>query len=132
MQLSLKANGNVPPARFVKPDTSGDGLVLVAGAGERCLGISQPGTRRTPYSGLDDGFAAIAGEDLQVFGVGERPMLELGGTVAFGDRLKSGALGVGVVTTTNLDEWGAIALAAGVSGQLIQVEVVQFGQISAA
>jgi hypothetical protein len=131
MIFSMKANGNIAPSRFVKLDTSADNKVLQAGAGGIVFGVSQAGTRRTPYNGLDDGYAAIAGEDLEVFGQSEVCLLELGGTVSPGDRLKSDADGKGVATTTNLDEYGAIARVAGTSGQLIPVEVRPGLQISA-
>lgn len=123
-RFSKKANGNVPPARFVRTDTSGDNLVVVAAAGEQIFGISQPSTRRTPYSNLDDGYAAIAGEDLDVFSVGEVCLLELGGTVSPGTRLKASTLGVGIAVASNNDEYGAIALVAGASGDLVMVQVM--------
>jgi hypothetical protein len=132
MRRSMKAAGDIAMCRFVKQDTTQTFRVLVAGAGEKVFGISHQSSRRMPYLSLDDGFAAKDGEDLSVYCSHETCLLELGGTVAVGDRIKSGALGVGVVTTTNLDEWGAIALEAGVSGDLVKVEVYPNQQISAA
>jgi len=130
--ISMTANGNIAPSRFVISDTSADGKVTQAGAGGRVIGVSQQGTRRTPYSSLDDGYAAIAGEDLMVYTQGAECWLELGGTVANGDRLKSDANGKGVATTTDRDEWGAVAMQAGASGKLIKVRVDPYGQVSAA
>jgi hypothetical protein len=127
---SMKAGGSVAPARFVKQVTTADHQVAQCGAGDKVFGVSQAGTRRAPYSTLDDGYAAITGEDIEVFGVGEKPMLELGGTVAAGDRLKADSSGRGVVTVTNLDEWGAVALVAGTVGKLVPVEVQPRGQVS--
>src|SRR5262245_35890162 len=125
------ANGNIPPSRFVKLDTTAEGRVLLCGAGERVYGVSQPGTRNAPYSSLDDGFAAIAGENLQIYGPGDKDIpLELGGTVTIGARLKSDVSGRAVATTTNLDEYGAIAMASGTSNQLIPVQVVEPTQVS--
>jgi hypothetical protein len=126
--FSKTANGNIRPSRFVKLDSSGDNLVAESDADDPCYGISQAGTRRTPYSSLDDGYAAIAGEDLEVFGVGEVCMLELGATATVGARLKSDADGKGTPVTTDLDEYGAIALVAGTSGKLIQVLVQPMSQ----
>lgn len=131
MISSKKANGNIPPARFVKLDSSGDNLVLVATAGDKCYGICQPDVRRTPYSSLDDGYAAIAGEDVKVFGIGETCLLELVASVSPGDRLKSDATGKGTPVTANNDEYGAIALVAGVSGQLVMVQVIPESQYGA-
>lgn len=131
MIFSKKANGNVAPSRFVKTDTSGDNLVAQAGAGEQVFGISQADTRRTPYSTLDDGYCAIAGEDLKVFSVGEVCLLELGGTVTPGNRLKSDANGKGVAVTANNDEYGAVAIVAGTSGQLVMVQAAPESQYGA-
>lgn len=119
----MKAKGNIAPSRFVKQDTSNAFGVLQCGAGDKVFGISHQSTRRIPYGALDDGYAAIDGEDLSVYAGLEVCLLEIGGTVAIGDRLKADANGKGVTTTTNLDESGAIALEAGTSGQLITVEV---------
>lgn len=130
-RFSKKAGGNINPARFVKLSTTADNVALIAGAGEVIFGVSQPSTRRTPYSSLDDGYAAIDGEDLDVYGVGERPMLELGATVTAGARLKSDASGKGTPVTSNNDEYGAVAQVAGVSGELIEVLVVPYGQYGA-
>lgn len=131
MILSKKANGNITMSRFVKIDTSGDNLVAQAGAGDKVCGISQAGSRRTPYSSLDDGYAAIAGEDLQVFGDNEECWLEAGATIAAGDRLKSDASGKGTPVASNNDEYGAIAINAGTSGLLIRVLSIPFGQYGA-
>lgn len=125
------ATGNITMSRFVKLSTTLDGKCTQAGTGEKIFGISQQGSRNTPYGALDDGFAAIAGENVQIYGPGDDgAVLELGGTVAAFDRLKSDTNGKGVVTVTNLDEYGAIALVAGTSGQLIPVQPVYPSQIS--
>jgi hypothetical protein len=72
---SRQANGNIAPSRFVKLDTSADGKVLQCGASATIMpyGISGPGTRNPPYSSLDDGYHAIAGENCLIYGTpGER------------------------------------------------------------
>jgi len=127
------ANGNINPSRFVYLDATADGKVLEASAvTHKLYGISQPGTRNAPYSTLDDGYAAIAGENVQIYGLGDKDvLLELGGTVARGDRLTAATGGKGIKTVTDRDEYGAIAMASGVSGELIPVQVVG-GQVSAA
>lgn len=123
--FSMKSGGNISPSRFVKQDTSADNQVTQAGAGDKIFGISQAGVRRTPYSSLDDGYCAISGEDVEVFGIAEKAvLLEIGGTVTRGDRLKSDANGKGVTTTSTGDEIGAVALVSGTSGMLIPVEVI--------
>lgn len=129
MIRSFKASGNVTPSRFVKLSST-DNVVAQAGAGEAIIGVSQAGTRNAPYSSLDDGYAAADGEDLEVFGDNEVCWLELGAAATVGARLKSDANGAGTPVTANNDEWGAVALVAGASGDLIQVEVrplMQYG-----
>lgn len=126
---SFVANGNIGPCRFVKQDTTTDGRVLQCGSGDQPFGISQKATHLIALSGggfsTDDGFAATAGLELQVFGQGHMNVyLELGGTVANGDFLKPDANGKGVTAGTDKDKYGARALAAGTSGKLIPVEVV--------
>lgn len=130
-QMSKVAAGTIRPSRFVKLDVTADGKVLEADAGEPIYGISQKGTRNVPYSTLDDGNAAIAGENVHIFGPGEKCSLQLGGTVAVGDRLKSDADGKGVATTTDLDEYGAIAQQAGVLDEIVEVFVTFPTQVSA-
>lgn len=120
---SFIADGNIYPYRFVKLlDASADGRVLACGAGERAYGISQKSTRRSPY--IDStGYAASAGEPIKVYDrPGERCPLELGGTVARGDFIKASTAGVGVKADTDQDDYGAIALESGVSGEVIAVE----------
>lgn len=125
------ANGDIAPCRFVKLDTTADGRVLAAGAGDRPFGISQKATHNIAMSGggftqTDDGLAAKAGEMLNIHGqVGETCLLELGGTVTRGDLLKPGSAGVGVTGNTDKDKSGAEALASGVSGQLIPVKILR-------
>jgi hypothetical protein len=121
--------GDIPPARFVKLGTV-PGTILVCGADESMWGISQPGTRRFPLSGFDDNLAGKAGDGaINVIGPGDdEALLELGGAVAFGQALKSGAGGVGVAATGDKDKIGAIALAAGVSGQRIKVKPIRYDQ----
>ncbi|VTS00597.1 hypothetical protein [Tuwongella immobilis] len=119
------AGGDIYPARFVRLDPSADGKVLAAGAGGLVWGISQPGTRMPPFDGLDDGKAAIAGENVRVFGPGEdqRCMLEIGADVTRGQLLKSDTNSKGVPVSANNDVYGAVALASGKAGDLIEVEI---------
>lgn len=121
---SKVANGDIKPYRFVKLTTT-DGRVLVCGAGDQIYGVSQAGTHRTPLQGLDDGFAASSGENLNIWIPPEKEvLLLLGGTVVQGDHLKSDADGAGVVTTSAQDEIGAIASFSGVSGQIVPVQII--------
>lgn len=123
--FSRVANGNITPSSFVKLDTTTEGRVLQCGAGNKIYGIAQPGTRMTPLAGLDDGNAAIAGENLMIYGPPEKDvMLTLGGTVTRGDSLKSDGSGFGITTTSTGDWIGAIALDSGVANDIIPVQVI--------
>lgn len=118
------ANGNIAPSRFVKLDTTAVGKVLQSGAGEKTYGISQEGTRNPPYPSLDDGYAAIAGENLNVYTEPQECWLQIGsGGCTVDDWLKADADGKGVTTTTETDNAGAVALETGLENQLIRVRV---------
>ena len=118
------AGGTIAPSRFLTPSTSADNTVLQATANSKIVGISQKGTRRTPYSTLDDGNAAIVNEPLHVFGPPETAPLELGGTVTQGDYLEADANGKGITCSTDGHFYGAIAPQAGASGDIIEVQVM--------
>lgn len=127
MPESRVANGNIAPCRFVKLDSStAGGKVLQAGDGDKVFGISQPESRMPPYSGLDDGYCAIAGENLKVYTVADKEVyLEIGsGGCSAGDSLKSDTNGAGVATTTDNTQVGAIAKQSGNSGDLVPVDLI--------
>ncbi len=117
------ATGNVKPLRFLIVSTTTDNQVTQASAATAGLiGISGPGTRYPPWSALDDGYHAIAGENVEVF---KAPMkeayLQLGATVAAGALLTADSDGAGTTATTG-NYVGARALQAGVAGQSILVQ----------
>jgi len=124
------ANGNIAPSRIVKLDTTADGRVLQAAAAtDKPYGISQPGTRNTPYGTLDDGNAAVAGENLMVYVSNAKDvLLEAGGPVTIGDALTSDASGRGVTTVTTGQWVIAEAMRTGVLGDLIPVWVLEPAQ----
>jgi hypothetical protein len=126
---SGRAGGNISPARFVKrSSSSGESVITQCSASsDQPWGISQRSTRRMALSGWDDGYAAVSGDDINVFGPGDDEcMLELSGTVATGGNIESDANGCGQAATGDKDKVGAIALEDGVSGQLIRVKPVRF------
>ncbi len=121
--------GNIEPSTFVKLSTTADGQVLQCGAGEKVFGISQPCSRRIALDPYDTGstvYAGIAGDPaINIYGPGDPGvLLRLAGTVSAGGYIKSDGSGYGVAATTDKDAYGARALCAGASGQLIPVEVV--------
>lgn len=122
------ASGNIAPSRFVtKSASSGEPVLAQAGANADCYGISAPYVRRIALSGLDDGYAAIAGSQLNVIGPGDdEALLALGGTVTAGQLIKSDADGKGVAATANLDRARARAKRNGVAGDLIPVQPLIF------
>lgn len=122
---SYISTGNIYPCRIVKLATTADGKVTQSGAGDASIGISQQGTRRSPY--IDsNGYAASAGEPLFVHDLpGEECELDLGGTVTPGMYLKADSNGKGVNAGTDKDAYVAIAKQAGVSGERIKVEIAK-------
>jgi len=124
------ADGNIVGARFVSLSTTVEGRVLqstdgAASVGDPIWGIADAGTRTVPYGALDDGFVAIQGENCKIKGPMDNDiLLELGGTVTRGDKLKSDSSGRGITTTTSGDNIGAKALDSGVLGALIPVQCI--------
>jgi len=119
--LQLKANGNITPSRIVKLVSGTDnGVTISAAATSVNIGVAQKGTRRAPGTGDDDGFAAIAGENVGVYSAGSgTAVVEAGGTVAVGDALTSDANGRAIATTTDGDFIIGWALQAGTANDLI-------------
>lgn len=121
-QTQFVAGGNIYPCRFV--DYSAAYKVTQAGAGAKCFGVSQVGTRIAPLPDVTSAYAAIDGEQVSVFQDEDETLLELGGTVTAGAELKSDSNGKGVVLAgSGSENIGAVALEAGVSGDLIKVRV---------
>lgn len=120
---SMMANGNITPYRAVMIDTSTNFRAIVATAGAECIGIAQKGERRDPSN--SDGYAAIAGEPILVWGDGAKDVpAQLGGPVNPGDRLKATTGGKLIATTADGDEYVAIARQSGTTDDLIAVDVV--------
>ncbi len=123
------AAGTIPCGCFVKADST-EGQWLVAGAGERMHGISFRNARRSSYVDSTDPVPhALIGEPMGLYLPGARCKLKVGTAVTNGQRIKSGALGVAVPATANLEQYGAIALEDGAAGEFIDV-IVTFGEVS--
>jgi hypothetical protein len=122
MPVSYFANGDIYPSRFVKLDPA-DGKVVQCLAGDLPIGISQEGTRRSPY--LETlGRAAAVGEQLAVYTLGERALLQVNAAVTPETRLKADANGMGIpVASPSIDAYGGIALFNGAAGKLIETLV---------
>ncbi len=133
MAQGFIAGGNISPSRFVKATTPNRTVVQCTAATDNIIGISGPDTHLVGGTiggvTLDDGFHAVSGLPCQVFlpedsDKGQLIMLELGGTVAWGDTLTSDGSGKGITTVTDANFYGARALSSGVAGQLIHVQVI--------
>lgn len=130
-QIPLTANGNIPPRRFIT-SVSGNanfGLAVLATASTAIiLGVSADATRNAPGSAGDDGYLAIAGEELPYHGPLQIANLDIAGTVSnMGVLLTTDGSGKGVATAPSdgtTTYYGAVALRAGVSGETIPVFVL--------
>lgn len=123
----MQANGNIYPFRFVKLDTSVNNAVIQAGAGDLTVGISQEGFDQAPVPLNTSGYAAVAPENVRVHTLDNECLLELGANVTTERRLKSDVNGKGtpvVGGSQSMENWGAIALEAGSTGERIRVQVV--------
>ena len=123
------AGGNITPSRVVAQNTSYDSTVdNASSANQRCLGVSQTGTRKAPGTGADDGYAAIAGAPVQVYMPGDIAPLTIGsGGVTRGQLIKTAASGKGVAsaTTGQTLQWvHAQALESGAENEVINVLVL--------
>ena len=121
--IQLTAGGNIRPFRIVKISTAADSTVLEsASATSTNIGVAQEGTRRAPGTGDDDGFAAIAGENIEVLGPGSgTARVQLTGTSTRGDAITSDANGLGTTTTTEGDCIIGWALQSGVAADVVRV-----------
>lgn len=107
---SFTAVGNIIQSRFVKLATGLTGGVAQAGAGDAPFGVSQQGTRNPSYPGLQDGFAAVTGENIRVYLTNEECMIEVDAAYNPGTLLKPGASGIATQTTADGDIFGAVQL----------------------
>jgi hypothetical protein len=127
----LEAGGDIGVSVFVKLSTSAGHTALAAGANEQVIGISQVGPKEPPGLSGASALAAAAGDQLQIFGLGDICLLKAGsGGWTAGDNLKAGTAGVGVVaasTGTTVQNIGAVALtdAAGDEYGLVQIIIMK-------
>jgi hypothetical protein len=127
-----RAGGTIAPSTAVKIDVTADNQVVQAGAGDKCIGISQEGQKGAPgLIGSDTTIAAQAGDSIQVIGPCRVALAQLSGTVTRGDRLASDGSG-NLVTfdpaTATSPEYVGYALQSGVSGNLIDILVLPGSQ----
>lgn len=128
MRPTYTATGNISPRRVCKGDTSeAHSCAQASAATDKLIGISGGPTRTAPYTGLADGYAAVDGESLQIFGPGEDDVeVDAGGTIAAMDWLTSDGNGKVVTTTTTGNVVIAIAKEASADGKRVKVFTVLF------
>lgn len=105
--LNFMTESAIPPFRFAKTGSS-DNSVALAGVGEEAIGVS-----------LDINSATNSRCDIQLDGI---HMLELGGSVDYGDKLSPDATGRGVSTEEGAVSY-AVALDSGVEGDVIRIKI---------
>ena len=123
---NLISGGTIAPSVLVKLSTSADNTCLQAVANDKCIGISQPGTR-DPQGVSSNTYAAASGDTIELFGLGDICNLTAGtGGWTRGDLLVSDANGNGITAATDgtLQNIAAIALESTTAGQLGRVQIV--------
>ncbi len=122
---SFVATGNITQSRFVKLDSGVTGHVAQAGAGDSPIGVSVQGTRNPSYPGLQDGFAAVSGENIRVYLSNEECMIEVDAAYNPGQLLKPSTGGIATASNADGEIYGAILLdAATAANQLVKCRVV--------
>ena len=136
--IDAVAQATIYPCRFVSAypstgNTASFEVIEDVVAAQNIVGVSQEGTDFFPTSDTDHyvgaNYAAVAGENVKVFSVGEQCLIELGGTVNAGDWIKANATtdGKGIqapLGTSGQQSVGGIALQYGVSGEKIRMLVM--------
>lgn len=129
--LSFKASANITPSRFVT--LSGAKTVAQAGDNGEIIGVAQEGSNKAPLQDMvSTVYAAETGQSLEVYSTGEVCLVEAGGTINAGNLLKSDSQGraVAIATSgTTIQNYGAIALEGGATGEKILCLVVPLGKV---
>ena len=136
MSQGCMAAGNISPATFVILDNAAglENQVLQAtSATSRPLyGVSMNGTHNVPIqfpggTNPDDGYAAVANQDIGVFTEGDRCQITAGAAFNAGDLLTADSSGRAIATTTDGNFVGAVALeGATAANQLVECRVTTF------
>lgn len=115
---SFVAGGTIADASIVKLGSDGDTVVVGAAAADKLIGVALE--------------AGVSGERLEVQMAGVA-RVKLGGTVALGDDITSGAAGVGLklAAATTIKSSIGRAMDAGVTGDIIPVEISKWSAVTA-
>lgn len=118
----LQAGGNIRPCRLLKIGAADNLVIEATAATDVIIGVSAPWTRQAPYGSLDDGFHAIAGEPVEIYGQGEiAPVIAGSGGMARGGRITSDGNGQGVAASAGNGSVGVAlqTVAAGTKGEVL-------------
>ncbi len=129
MSQGCVANGDIAPSRILILDTSaGANKVIQASSATASplYGVAQAGTRNTPLTGLDTGFAASAGDNIAVFTAGDRVQVEIGAAVSAGNLLTSDTNGRAIAATSTNYVIGEAIDSGTALGQLIEMRVMPY------
>ena len=121
---NLVAGGNINPSSFVKLDPNNDFWAIQAGVGDSPLGISASGTDTAPGTPGATAFAAVAGEQFVIYGIGSIVELKAGATGFARGPVKADVNGYGV-TAVSTNVVGALSLETVAAGELGRVIVLQ-------
>lgn len=105
---TFEAGENLSAKQFFAVKLNSSGQVVLAGAGERVIGILQ----NKPESGAAAKVATVRGTTSK---------LKFGGSVTAGDAIKADSAGKGASGTGNLDKAFAICLFTAVDGDINEV-----------
>lgn len=125
-KLNFIASGDIGRSRFVTLDSSNDFQVNESNANEMPIGVSQEWQNDSPSTG-ESTEAAQANDPIAVYSTGQICRLSCATTISNGDLLRPDAEGEALVASAG-QKYGAVALEAGVDGDLIRV-LVQPGEL---
>jgi len=122
MSTTFVAGGNIRVCRFV--EFSGNFAVTECNAAnDKMIGIAQEYPREAPLPSVSTLYAAQSGDPIKVYLPGDQCLLEIGGTVNFGDYIAAANDGQGVAAAAD-ETYGARALETGADGDRIRVVVM--------
>ncbi len=126
MALSFVASGNISPYRIAVVDSAGINMVKQSDAtpGKPPAGVVSGQTRRPAGTVFDvGGYAAIDGESVLIFQVGDRALVEAGNTITQGSALKPDANGRAIPATSGTYVVGIALETATASNQFILCDI---------
>lgn len=133
MSNSYVANGNVTVSAIVKFDSTAPfRVILAAAATDAMFGVSSESVDKAPIpQDTSTQYAAIAGEDLKVYELGDRCSLTTGtGGFTAGDAITSDGSGNGITTTTDKNLYVGRAVDTMTTAAVLAQILVQPGYIS--